>query len=76
MEYVISEEERAYLERSFVYHAPKEGQPVRYQALRQEAYLLAERILASCPPSRERSLALGRLEEAIMWANAAIARNE
>jgi len=29
-----------------------------------------------CPDSREKSVAITKLEESIMWANAAIARNE
>lgn len=29
-----------------------------------------------CPSSRERSLAMTKLEEAVMWANSAIARNK
>lgn len=74
--YPLTEADEAYLDRTFVYHAPKEGQAVRYQALRLEAYQLAELILMSCPPSRERSVALTKLEETVMWANASIARNE
>jgi hypothetical protein len=61
---------------NFTYHKPKEDQAVRYEDLRLEAKGLALRILGSCPPSRERSLALTKLEEAVMWANASIARNE
>jgi predicted DNA-binding helix-hairpin-helix protein len=37
---------------------------------------LAELIEACCPDSREKSLAHTKVEEATMWANAAIARNE
>jgi hypothetical protein len=29
----------------------------------------------NCPDSREKSLAMTNLEQAVMWANAAIARN-
>ena len=36
------------------------------------AYLIDE----LCPASREKSLALTKIEESIMWANASIARNE
>lgn len=60
----------------FTYHPPKGDQPHRYNYLRQQAYTLAIDILRNCPESRERSLALTKLEEAIMWANASIARNE
>ena len=58
----------------FTYHAPKDDQPQRYEALRNKAYELAVMIVAVCPDSREESLAITKLEEAIMWANAAIAR--
>jgi len=64
------------LENRFTYHPPKEGQPERYNDLRDEAYLLALNILVSCPDSREKALAITKLEECVMWANAAIARNE
>ena len=61
---------------NFTYHAPKEDQIERYNALRSEAKDLALRIEALCPDSRERSIAFTKLEECVMWANAAIARNE
>ena len=74
--YEPSLEDVAKVENAFVYHAPKEGQPERYTLIRDEAKALALLILANCPPSRERSLAITNLEQAIMWANASIARNE
>ena len=64
------------LEQNFTYHPPKDGQPGKYAMLRTEFRNLAMELLQWCPPSRERSLALTALEEASMWANAAIARNE
>jgi hypothetical protein len=60
----------------FTYHAPKGDQPARYEELRNEARLLAVTIDDFCPESREKSLAITRLEEAVFWANASIARNE
>lgn len=64
------------LDSNYKYHPPKEGQPERYQALRDKAKELAELIVKLTPPSREQSVALTNLETASMWANAAIARNE
>lgn len=64
------------IENNFTYHAPKAGQPERYTALREKAKEFALLIEQECPESRERSLAFTKLEEAVMWANAAIARNE
>jgi len=60
----------------FMYHAPKEGQAERYTLLRQYARELALRINEHCPDSREKSLAITHLQQAVMWANAAIAINE
>ncbi len=60
----------------FTYHAPKEGQPEKYKTLRHSAKVLAEWIEGLCPESREKALAFTKLEEAVMWANAAIARRE
>lgn len=64
------------IEKRFTYHAPKPGQAERYVVLRDCAGEFAELLNAECPESREKSLALTKIEEAVMWANAAIARNE
>lgn len=60
----------------FTYHPPRRQDIPKFEVIRQNARELAERILAECPESRERSLALTNLEQSVMWANAAIARNE
>lgn len=64
------------LESRFTYHAPKEGQPERYERIRYKAKMLAAYINEYGPDSREKSLAITKIEEAVMWANASIARNE
>lgn len=64
------------LEKRFTYHPPKEGQSQKYTFLRDAALGAALSIDELCPDSREKSLAITKLEEAVMWANAAIARNE
>ena len=64
------------LDNIYTYHAPKPGQPECYEAIRSKAKELAELIAEVCPESREKSLANTRLEEAVMWANASIARND
>jgi hypothetical protein len=66
----------AAIDNNFKYHAPKEGQPEKYEALRSLGKGLAEAIDQLCPNSREKSLAMTNLEQATMWANASIARNE
>lgn len=63
------------IEDIFTYHSPKEGQPVKYQSIRDKAKEMAYLIEELVPESRERSLAMTKLEEAVMWANAGIARN-
>jgi hypothetical protein len=57
----------------FEYQPPKEGQKARYNRLKSPVKELAHAILESCPESRERSLALTKLQECRMWANASIA---
>lgn len=72
----VSDRVQKQLDNAFRYHAPKPGQPERYQELRDAAKALAEKFASMCPDSREQSLALTNLEQAVMWANAAIARHE
>lgn len=74
--YAIPEKMQADLESRFTYHSPKGDQPTRYESLRCTAKALALEIVTRTPPSREQSLALTHLEEAIFYANAAIARHE
>lgn len=74
--YKLTEEMEKRISNSFVYHSPKDNQPERYTTIREFACDLATLICQSCPDSRERSLALTKLEEAVMWANSSIARNE
>lgn len=68
--------EQEQLDRIFTYHAPKGDQPERYEALRHTAHELAYLIEETCPDSREKSLAITNLQQAVMWANASIAINE
>jgi len=74
--YKITAEEESRLRKDFSYHPPKPDQIPRYEEIRDYARTFAAALLEKCPPSRERSLALTALEEAVMWANASIARNE
>lgn len=64
------------IDRNFTYHPPKGNQQMKYETIRSQAKILAEVFEDLCPDSREKSLAITNLEEAVMWANAAIARNE
>ena len=64
------------IQKNFTYHAPKPGQTEKYTVIRENAKGLAMLINDNCPESREKSLAMTKLEECVMWANASIARNE
>jgi len=62
------------LDTRFNYHAPDAVKVVQHQAVREACHLAARTINQQCPMSRETSLAMTKIEEAMMWANAAIAR--
>lgn len=74
--YELDADYEADLAKRFTYHPPKQDQPERYQCIREQVRETARCLAEHCPPSRELSLALTKLEEASFWANAAIARNE
>lgn len=63
------------IEKAFTYHRPAEGQPEKYEQLRTTAKAFAYLIDELVPAGREKSLAMTKLEEVVMWANAGIARN-
>lgn len=64
------------IDHNFTYHPPgNDGQIKRFTEIRSTGKFFAELINDDCPPSREKSIAITKLEEAVMWANAAIARN-
>ena len=64
------------IESRFTYHPPKEGQPEKYVSIREKAKEFAYLIKEICPDSKEKYLAMTKLEESVMWANASIARND
>jgi len=65
---------KSIIENNFMYHAPTGGQMEKYANLRAKAKELAF-MIDEVPSGRERSLAMTNLEQAVFWANAAIARN-
>lgn len=67
---------RERLANDFIYHPPHGNQTDRYAEIRAKLLETANFIVDRTPESREQSLALTKLEEAMFWANAAIARNE
>ena len=76
MLYEPSENFRKDIENRFTYHAPSPDQIKRYEKIRYMALGWALSLIESCPESRELSLALTHLDQAVMYANAAIARHE
>lgn len=64
------------IEENFKYYPPNGETAERYIRMRQKGKELALLIVGLCPESRERSTALTKLEECVMWANAAIARKK
>lgn len=67
---------RDQIDRAFTYQPPvTAGQRNALQNIRTEAHRLALLISNVCPQSRETSAALTKVEEAVMWANAAVVRH-
>jgi hypothetical protein len=63
------------IEERFKHHPPTPERAVLHGNVRNAAYNMAIYWDDNLPVSREKSLAMTKLEEAVMWANAAIARN-
>jgi hypothetical protein len=61
---------------NFVYHPPKDGQAGKFIMIRDSTRELALLINQLVPDSREKTIAISKIEESVMWANAGIARNE
>ena len=65
------------MEHRFGYHPPSSEEIVhQHQLVRQEMLLAADLFENMLPDGREKSLAITKLEEAMFWANAAIARSQ
>lgn len=63
------------LDNRFTYHPPKGNQADIYQQVREGAKAFAVFLNEIVPECREKSLAMTNLEQAVMWANAGIARS-
>jgi hypothetical protein len=64
------------LENRFTYHPPRDDRDVElYQQIRNAGLQFALVVDNAAKESRELSLAITHIEEAVMWANAAIARH-
>lgn len=59
----------------FVYHMPTPEQVRSIQHVRDILKLAYDHLMSECPPSRERALAVTKLEECSMWANKSVVFN-
>lgn len=64
------------LEAEFTYHPPKGDQTERYVKIRDAAKELAYIIMENTPACPDQTVAIRKVREAVMTANAAIAINE
>lgn len=69
---LITEEE---FNKRFTYHPPKQNAIDYFDSIRSLGSEFATFVNENCPEGREANLALTKIEEAIMWANASIARD-
>jgi len=61
----------------FTHHPPQNEQEIRqHELVRETVFTCAEDLFKLCPVSRELSIVLTKLEEAMFWANASLARNK
>lgn len=63
------------IDNRFTHHPPDALKQEHHEKVRAQFKALAKDMEADLPAGRERSLVITKLEEALMWANAAIARN-
>lgn len=65
------------VDRDFGYHPPSTAEIIdAHEKVRAILATAAHQVIDLCPDSRELSLALTSLEEAMFWANGAIARTQ
>lgn len=61
------------LDNWFSYHAPTEGQPEKYEAIRAAAKEFAKVVIELTPSSADQTVAIRHIREAVYSANASIA---
>lgn len=64
------------LENRFTYHSPDDEDIDKYQLIRGIAKDFAFLLTQHVPEGRELEIAVRKLEEAVFWANAGIARSK
>ncbi len=69
--------DRLELDERFTHHPPThEGIAQAQRDLRHAARMMARVVEELCPDGREKALAMTKLEEAMFWGDAAIARKQ
>ena len=63
------------IENRFAYHKPTPEKVTEHELIRAQVKTMAHYWDGNLPAGREKALAITKLEEAMFWANAAIARN-
>lgn len=63
------------LRNRFTFHPATPSTGPKHEDVRMASLHFATFISSTVPPGREQALALTKIEEAMMWANAGIARN-
>ncbi len=72
----VRDDMQARVENDFAFHpADETNGGVEHDLVRAKCGVLALFILHNVPAGREKALALTKVEEAMFWANAAVARN-
>lgn len=64
------------IDNRFNYHPPSGGRVAVHESIRAACRDLAHQFDRDVPPGREKALAMTQLEQAMFWANAAVARAE
>lgn len=64
------------LRNRFDYHRPDAEKVKAHEAVRGACFHLALQFFDDLPEGREKASAITKIEEAMFWANAAIARNQ
>jgi hypothetical protein len=62
------------LEHRFNFHPADAEKAKKHETIRAECKQLAATVKTMVPPGREQALAITKIEEAMMWANAGLAR--
>lgn len=71
----IEKSKNADFDNRFSHHPPTPEAIIKHAAIREQARAFAQLMEDVLPASREKSVVLTKIEEAMFWANAAIARN-